>query len=242
MNAQLFYKLSLSTIQRTFDKLGYVFFSLDKPYNFNLVGIRSNNIESDDFDDIIYCVYKDNNGVLVEHIIEATTDPGLYYLMNPLTTGGTAILCEGQHRGAFQLGLHKGQYKALVQLIPLPVIRDFNKDGILDFNEPTAAEFDKVECVSGRDLQGNVNKNYWYKIWYKNNIKIFQVECTEGGFNLHRSSLQGNLRKVGQYSAGCQVANQIDKYDKLIEDAEKAKSLYGNSFTYTLIRERNLVL
>jgi len=46
---------------------------------------------------------------------------------------GTAILKEGQHRGAWKLGKHKG-YEALVQRKEVTVIRDGNKDGILDLD------------------------------------------------------------------------------------------------------------
>ena len=64
----------------------------------------------------------------------ATTDPVLYYLNHPITPEGTAILKEGQYLHCYCLGLHRGKYKALVQFMPVTIIRDFNKDNYLDFS------------------------------------------------------------------------------------------------------------
>jgi hypothetical protein len=47
---------------------------------------------------------------------------------------GTAILKEGQYKDAYQIGLHKGKYYALVQRKPVTVIRDYDRNAILDFN------------------------------------------------------------------------------------------------------------
>ena len=46
---------------------------------------------------------------------------------------GTAILKEGQYPGSHKVGLHKG-YKALQQMGNLTIIRDYNKDGVLDYS------------------------------------------------------------------------------------------------------------
>ena len=46
---------------------------------------------------------------------------------------GTAILAQGQYVNAYQIGLHRGQYKALVQIGPVTIIRDYNRNAKLDF-------------------------------------------------------------------------------------------------------------
>jgi len=68
------------------------------------------------------------------YVLEATTDPGLYYFNHPLSPLGTAILKEGQYINSYQLGLHQGKYKALVESQTVTVIRDFDKDNYLSFN------------------------------------------------------------------------------------------------------------
>jgi hypothetical protein len=46
---------------------------------------------------------------------------------------GTAILKQGQYKGAYQIGLHRGKYYALVQSKPVTVLRDYDRNAILDF-------------------------------------------------------------------------------------------------------------
>ena len=50
-----------------------------------------------------------------------------------MNSKGCAILKAGQYRGAYQIGLHKGKYEALVQRGgKVTVYRDNNKDDTLD--------------------------------------------------------------------------------------------------------------
>lgn len=118
-----------------FKKKGYAFFTKGD-YNLNIIGIRAYPGVVNKFDDLICLVYKVKD-VWTCKSYPATTDPGLYYLNNPMNVSGTAILQEGQHRGAFKLGMHKNQYQAVVQYKNLPVYRDNNKDSKHDFNEKT---------------------------------------------------------------------------------------------------------
>ena len=53
---------------------------------------------------------------------------------NPLNTYGTAILVPNQYRGCWQIGLHRGKYKALCQNKPVTVYRDNNKDNKYDLD------------------------------------------------------------------------------------------------------------
>ena len=116
-------------------KLGHLVFE-DGQYNLNLVGVRSKSNYSNTFNDVIHCFYKDSNDKWVLHTWTVTTDPGLYWLKNPGRAKGTAILCEGQHRAAFTLGKHGGEYDCLVQCKPVRVYRDADKDEVLDFVSP----------------------------------------------------------------------------------------------------------
>ena len=49
--------------------------------------------------------------------------------MNPK---GTAVLKPGQYIDSFGFGLHQGKYEALVQIKPLPVYRDADKDDLAE--------------------------------------------------------------------------------------------------------------
>jgi len=123
---------SIRALISTLRSKGYVVY--EKPNQLNIVGVRKNTTEPNKFDDTIYAFWKESDGQWKGKQWEATTDPGTFYLKNPLSKLGTAILKEGQYVDAYILGKHKGQYTALVQNKPVTVIRDYDRNSILDFN------------------------------------------------------------------------------------------------------------
>ena len=58
------------------------------------------------------------------------------------------------------------------------------------------------------------------------------------GINFHKAG--DNSKLIGAWSAGCQVAQSSKDFYDVMTLAEKARSVYGNSFTYTLIDENDL--
>ena len=63
------------------------------------------------------------------------------------------------------------------------------------------------------------------------------------GINIHRAGtfINGSTQ-IDKWSAGCQVLSKESDFNLLMELAEKAKTLYGNSFTYTLIESRDIYI
>ena len=108
-----------------------------RPFELNIVGLRSKSIIPNQFDDELHVFYKLPTGQWQYHIFKATTDPGTFWLRNPMQAQGTAILAEGQNVGCYELGLHRGKYLALVQRKPITIIRDYNRDAVLDFKNGT---------------------------------------------------------------------------------------------------------
>ncbi len=104
-----------------------------RPYELNIVGIRADSAVPNKFDDEIHVFFKNNAGRWIHYLFPATTDPGTYWLESPMHPQGTAILKQGQYKGAYQIGLHKGKYYALVQRKPVTVLRDYNRNAMLDF-------------------------------------------------------------------------------------------------------------
>lgn len=111
---------------------GYKLFN--RPHELNIVGIRSKSTKANRFDDELHVFYKVNFLKWEYHIFKATTDPGTYWLENPMQPQGTAILAQGQYVNAYQIGLHQGKYKALVQRKPVSIIRDYDRNAWLDFS------------------------------------------------------------------------------------------------------------
>ena len=71
---------------------------------------------------------------------------------------------------------------------------------------------------------------------------MFPQTIKEGlfGINIHRSNQGFTRETIDMYSAGCQVFADPKDFAKFIELCKKQSTLYGNSFTYTLLDERDL--
>lgn len=124
----------VQTVIRTLNALNYKVFDNDfKPYNLNIVGIRSADHTPNIFNDWEYVFWKYKGSWEVMKF-QITTDPGLYYLKSPINPAGTLILKPGQYPGMWMPGKHKNKYPALVQAAPCTVVRDFNRDEVYDYN------------------------------------------------------------------------------------------------------------
>lgn len=126
-------------------------------YDMNIIGERNPNGEVNKFDDWIHICFK-QDGEWVWHCFRCTTDAGKYYLQS----GNTAILCHNrQYRGAYKLGLHRGQYEALVQRGgPVSVWRDRNGDSVHDYgqNEESGYFGINIHRASAIDTSTSVNR------------------------------------------------------------------------------------
>lgn len=107
-----------------------VFDNDSKPYNLNIIGVRSNNRVPEKFDDTLYVIwkYKRKWNMLS---MEMTTDPSVYYLKNPLSVQGTAIMIPNQYFHVYQLGITKGK-ECLRQIEAIKFWRDNDKDNVAD--------------------------------------------------------------------------------------------------------------
>tara|TARA_R110000824_G_scaffold21748_11_gene80794 strand:- start:3059 stop:3643 length:585 start_codon:yes stop_codon:yes gene_type:complete len=127
-------KIEIPHIIKTLKSKGYLVFEEDtKNFNLNIVGIRTNDDASNKFNDWMVIFWK-FRGYWNNLTFPITTDPGVYWREHPMNIKGTAILAEGQHRGMWKIGKHQGKYPALRQNKPCTVIRDSDKDAVLDFD------------------------------------------------------------------------------------------------------------
>ena len=108
-------------------------------YHLNLFGIRNPNTRADSFDDVLGCAYT-VRGMWRVHYWPGTTDPGAYYLQNPMNASGTAILVEGQYPDVWKIDLHGGEYEALCQRNGnVRVYRDGDRDKVIECDPKTIA-------------------------------------------------------------------------------------------------------
>lgn len=126
--------ITVEKLHKALLKKGHIVFEDDtKPYNLNIIGVRSADTTPNKFNDSLVVMWK-HRGVWNIIEFQITTEAGLYYLNNPLNNKGTAILKEGQYRGMWAIGKHQGKYEALKQVGEATVVRDFDRDSELDYN------------------------------------------------------------------------------------------------------------
>lgn len=171
-------------------------------YKLNIVGVRNKNVNPKKFDDALFVFWKDAENKWNFRGYAITSDPSVHYLRTPMpgSGGGTAILKEGQYVDAYKIGLHRGEYPALVQQAPVTVYRDYDRNALLLLR-------DKLTSTG------------------------------QFGINIHRAKAQGTTDQIDLWSAGCQVFADAEDFKEFLSLLEKQRSLYGNSFTYTLIDE-----
>lgn len=102
----------------------------------NIIGVRSDAVEAGAFDDEIHIAWLEA-GEWQRRWGPATTDPGVFWLEHPMRVEGCAIMVPGQYCDAYGWGLHRGQYRTLVQTGEVRVYRDADKDTILDMDAST---------------------------------------------------------------------------------------------------------
>jgi hypothetical protein len=200
-------KFTREQIEETLKGKGYKYFTSDKGFDVNIVGIRNSDTHGEvtnKFDDTLTISYKDSDGKWIYNEYKATTDPGSHWEKNLLNKDGVAILKPGQYRGSHKIGLHQGKYEALRQQKPVKVYRDNNKDGKYDM------------------IEENVHEG------------IF-------GINIHKAGKFVNgSTQIDKWSAGCQVLSKESDFNEFMEICRKARDVWGNSFTYTLIESKDI--
>lgn len=138
-------KLTREIVEKAVKGKGYLWFEKGD-FNLNIVGVRTHTKSmkaTNLFDDRITISYKEN-GEWQFYSFKATTEPSPLYLKNPLNKKGTAILKPMQHRKAYSLGLHQGQYEALRQVGELKVYRDDDRDSDYDYINESASFNDGI--------------------------------------------------------------------------------------------------
>ena len=201
-------------------------------YDLNIWAIRNSNHIAGEFDDLLIVFWRTRSGWESKHVI-CTVDPSDHYLLNPIHKLGTAIIKPGQYRSVWQIGNHSG-YEALVQRLPITVIRDFNRDIKLDFQLEDLHYLERK--VFANKQGGHTTK------WYSPDGNIVHIQ-DHGyfGIHLHRASKWRVLKQIGLYSAGCVVVPNINHYNKLMDIFRLGAEYWGNSFTFTLITEDDFI-
>ncbi len=74
------------------------------------------------------------------------------------------------------------------------------------------------------------------------NLEPKTIDTGLFGINIHRSNPYTTTTNINDFSAGCQVFASPKDFKEFMELCEKQRTLYGNTFTYTLLDEKDLNL
>lgn len=196
-------------LKKTVLERGYAFFT--KPMSINIIGVRTN-VSDNTFNDKIYVAFISKNGRETVKEYQCTTKPGRHWLMKPMNSKGTAIIAEGQYRGAYKIGLHNRSrpsksYEALEQKSNMTYYRDNNKDDKSDFN--------------GDLFVGN----------FKTNIH----RASESGWSKFVDKWSAGCQVI----SGQNVMDGMTNWASFMKICRDSVSIYGNSLTYTLLNEKD---
>ncbi|MFB2939364.1 peptidoglycan-binding protein [Aerosakkonemataceae cyanobacterium BLCC-F154] len=132
-----------------------------------------NNDAPNRFNDIRTVIAFEDGVPKIVGIWEATTEPGAKYTYRPMNSKGAARIHFGQYK-AWSVGIHgnSNPHEALIQVGPVTVWRDLNKDfirpsdrnetGLFGINQHWGYDFPKNDigvasagCLVGRTIQGH---------------------------------------------------------------------------------------
>jgi hypothetical protein len=228
----------------TAEKLNFSIFTNDaKPYNLNLWFVRNPDRLANSFNDKLY-VFWNHIGWNIR-TFNVTMDPGTIVRLKPSNPLGVAIVKAPQQPARmWSIGLHQGKYEALVQRKAVTVIRDFNKDAILDFipRDLSQCYFKVSRAADGSEL---IDYHLDGKLVWRENTGVFGINC-------HRANINGQSINVDNWSEGCQVfqneqilnpdnQQKCYSFDYFMHLCNLAKDNWGNNFTPTFINESDLV-
>jgi hypothetical protein len=151
------------------------------PREYNIIYVEGmnpdgklNDDKPNEFNDIRLVIEFDYGKPKITGIWEATTEPGHYYTVDaPMNNQGAARIKFGQYK-AWRIGLHgvSNPHRALIQVAPVSVHRDFNRDfsrlgdfvdtGIFAINQHWGYDYPRNDvytagagCLVGRSTTGH---------------------------------------------------------------------------------------
>ena len=206
--------ITISSLKNTVEKLNYKWFE-DRP---NIIGVRTKLEVPDVFNDLLAVVYKEDN-IEKMKVFCITTEPGVFYQKDLLNSQGCAIVEPGQWLDAYSIGFHKGYDGTKINpktQTPYPSHRALLLTGHIMIKRD--ADKDGTAGNSGVVVKGDGT-----------------------GCNIHGAMRADVTRTIGPWSAGCQVFAAWKEKETFMDICEKYRNLVHNKFTYTLIKEEQLI-
>jgi len=141
-----------------------------------------------------------------------------------------------------------GEWKFNIWLITT----DPGTKAVKEFHNPNGVARLVPNQYKGSHMIG-LHQGKYEALKQKSNVKVYRDKnkdmtfnetiIQEGvfGINIHRSNPKTESEFVENWSEGCQVFKRVKDFNEIMKICNKAKSIHGNSFTYTLIESSDIV-
>lgn len=206
--------VNIQLLKDTIAFLNYKWFE-DRP---NIIGIRTKLLVPDTFNDLMAIIYKEDN-IEKFKTYSVTTEPGIFYQKTLLNSEGCAIIEPGQWVDAYSIGFHKGYDGTRINPKteqPYPAHRALVLTGHIMIKRDK--DRDGIPGNSGTVMSGDGT-----------------------GCDIHGAMRSSVTKTIGPWSAGCQVFGTWKDKEDFVDICEKYKTYTNNKFTYTLIKEEQLL-
>jgi hypothetical protein len=206
-------KYSREQIQAAVEAKGYVYFQSPRGYDVNIIGIRNSTTDgrvTNAFDDLITVSYLNT--------LRYDEEECWNYHEFPCTTDPGTHWVENILSESGVAILKPNQY------------RGSHKIGLHQ------GKYEALRQKKPLQVYRDANKDNHYDLLEENIQKgIF-------GINIHRATAKPNRKstRVDKWSAGCQVIAANADFNTFMKICNKAKGIWGNSFTYTLINSSDI--
>lgn len=205
-------KPTCAEIAAVLKKIGFVVF--ENNYSVNFGGIRTACNVSNEFNDWLYAFYY-LHGKIVGVVVPGTTDPGLYYRINPMKKKGTAII------------VHNKQYRGVYQL----------QDPALELQKPKAERDTSIVGHKGKKAFRQIGAMEYWRDDNRDKYLEFSGDIEKGiaNTNVHYMGTLG--KNVDKWSAGC-PGSTVSNMNKIYAIADKQIEMgLGDKFSFTLLTE-----
>lgn len=206
--------INIETLKKTIAALNYKWFE-DRP---NIISIRTKLLVPDTFNDLLTISYKEYGQENLK-TYSITSEPGVFYQKNLLNSEGCAVIESGQWINAYSIGFHKGYDGTKLNPktnTPYPAHRALLLTGHIMIKRDK--DMDGIAGNSGTVAKGDGT-----------------------GCNIHGAIRSDVTKVVGPWSAGCQVFAAWKDKEEFLDLCEKYRSVNNNTFTYTIVKEDQLV-
>lgn len=133
-----------------------------------------------------------------------------------------------------------------------PITTDPGTKAVKEFHNPNGVARLVPNQYKGSHMIG-LHQGKYEALRQKNDVKVYRDKnkdmtfnetlIQEGlfGINIHRSNPKTESEYVENWSEGCQVFKRVKDFNEFMTICNKAKTVHGNSFTYTLIESSDIV-